>query len=62
MGIRFGAGVGGLLADQVFGGGGGAVVQPISRPNQPSKINTANLDTRQLCGMAPQTQAITIVT
>jgi len=61
MGTRFVAGIDGLVADQFFGGGGGAVVQPVSKANQPSKINTANLDTRQLCGMAPQTQAITIL-
>jgi hypothetical protein len=61
MGTRFTAGIDGLVADQFFGGSGGAVVQPVSRENQPSKISTANLDTRQLCGMAPQTQAITII-
>ena len=61
MGTRLVTGIDGLVADQFFGGGGGAVVQPVSKANQPSKINTANLDTRQLCGMPPQTQAITMV-
>jgi hypothetical protein len=49
----------GVVADHSVGGGSGVVAQPVNKAMPPQKINTANLDTRQLCGLPARTQAIT---